>query len=203
MVSLADSAAPYNWQGAHVVTAARSRSQLALRFFVVSATALGIGGALAAGLVRIWPSTSFPRASFPPVFVLSSVALFAGSVFLSQAISAVRREKQARFRRMLLFALIAGAMFVALQTTALNWLIRRQTPEEASTGPGAFVAVFASLHAMHFVVALMFLSFVTVQAWADRYDHEYCWGVTVCAWFWHALGVVWLAVLVVAAIAIR
>jgi heme/copper-type cytochrome/quinol oxidase subunit 3 len=57
------------------------------------------------------------------------------------------------------------------------------------------------LHGMHFVVALLFLCHITVQAMADRYDHEYYWGVTVCAWFWHALGVAWVAILFVMLIA--
>ena len=57
--------------------------------------------------------------------------------------------------------------------------------------------VIAALHGMHFVIALLFLSYVTVQAFADRYDHEYFFGVTVCSWFWHLLAVVWCAILVV------
>ena len=52
-----------------------------------------------------------------------------------------------------------------------------------------------------FVVATLFLSLVAVRTFADRYDHEYYWGVSVVAWFWHALGIVWLAILAVFAIA--
>jgi heme/copper-type cytochrome/quinol oxidase subunit 3 len=63
------------------------------------------------------------------------------------------------------------------------------------TGASPYVAVISALHAVHFVVALMFLVFVTVHAFADRYDHEYYFGVTICSWFWHALGVAWLIVL--------
>jgi len=43
--------------------------------------------------------------------------------------------------------------------------------------------------------------YVTVQALADRYDHEYYWGVTLCAWFWHALGLVWCVILATMGIA--
>jgi hypothetical protein len=38
---------------------------------------------------------------------------------------------------------------------------------------------------------------VTLGALADRYDHEYFWGVSLCAWFWHALGIVWVCILIV------
>jgi hypothetical protein len=57
-----------------------------------------------------------------------------------------------------------------------------------------------ALHAMHFTLALMFLVWVTLGAFADRYDHEYFWGVVVCAWFWHALGIAWGCILIVFAI---
>ena len=63
----------------------------------------------------------------------------------------------------------------------------------------AFVAAFlppcmeCTLHR----VCVLFLCYVTVQALADRYDHEYYWGVSICAWFWHALGIAWVALLFV------
>ena len=93
--------------------------------------------------------------------------------------------------------LTAGTMFVGVQTFALATLIRQQPPSDVETGAAAFAAVFATLHGIHFVVALLFLCYVTVQALADRYDHEYYWGVTVCAYFWHALGIAWVAILFV------
>ncbi len=53
----------------------------------------------------------------------------------------------------------------------------------------------AGLHGVHFVIALLFVAWITVNAFADRYDHEYFGSVTFCAWFWHALGIVWMAIL--------
>jgi heme/copper-type cytochrome/quinol oxidase subunit 3 len=175
-----------------------SRSEFAVRFAVVSALLLILACALAAVLMRIFPiPDGRSPTQFPPAFVVSTILLIVGSISLSRARGYVRRERQLQFRRALLIGLTAGTLFVTTQTYALTWLIRQQRPTEVQVGAGAFVAVIASLHAMHFVVALMFLVFVTVRAFADRYDHEYYWGVTVCTWFWHALGVAWLVVLAV------
>ena len=138
---------------------------------------------------------------FSAAFGLSSILLFSGSVCLHLAVVAVRREKQRRFRRLLKAALVIGGLFVVVQTFALACLIRQQPADEASTGAAAFVAVLAALHGMHFVIALLFLSYITVQALADRYDHEYFWGVRFCGWFWHALGGVWVGILFVMMIA--
>lgn len=154
------------------------------------------------GRAFMWsmPPHLFPEVRFPPTFAASTLTLLWGSGLLSQAVGYVRREKQPEFRRCLCLALFAGGLFCALQMSALSWLIQRQPAAEVQTGDRAFVVVLAALHAMHFLLASMFLIFVTLKAHADRYDHEYFWGVRLCVWFWHGLGVVWLAVLVVVAI---
>lgn len=142
------------------------------------------------------PGLPIPAANqFSTAFLFSTILLFTGSFCLFRAIASVRRERQRQFRRWLKRALFVGTLFVGVQTFALSRLIRQQPPDEVETGAAALAAVFATLHAMHFVVALLFLCYITVQALADRYDHEYYWGVTICAWFWHALGVAWTAIL--------
>ncbi len=178
------------------------RSDFALRFFAASAALLFVALALSSALRALVPADDRHEPTrFHPAFAASTLLLFGGSMTLSRAVAFVKRERQKPFRRSLRGALVCGTLFVGIQTFALSQLIRQQSAEEASTGAGAFVAVVATLHAMHFVVALLCLVYVTLQAFADRYDHEYYWGVTVCAWFWHALGVVWCAVLAVMAIA--
>lgn len=175
-----------------------SRSEFAVRFAVISALLLIVAGALAAVLLRIFPvPTRRPPTQFPPAFLVSTGLLFIGSVSMSRARGFVRRERQQPFRRSLLLSLAAGTLFVTTQTYALTWLIRQQQPSEIVTGATPYVAVMAALHAMHFTIALLFLVYISVQAFADRYDHEYYWGVTVCAWFWHILGVAWMVILVV------
>ena len=179
-----------------------SRSAFAVRFAVVSALLLTLAGLLAAMLLQMFPaSADRSPTQFPPAFLVSTGLLLIGSASLARARGFVRRERQRPFRQYLLLGLAAGTLFVSTQTYALTCLIRQQPPEDVPVGAGAFVAVMAALHGMHFVVALMCLVFVTVQAFADRYDHEYYWGVTICAWFWHILGVVWLLVLAVIGIA--
>lgn len=178
------------------------RSDFALRFFAISATLLFVALSLSSVLLKLSPSDpGRAPTQFPLAFAASTALLCSGSAALSHALGNVRLERQRPFRRSLMLALLAGTLFVGFQTFALSQLIHQQPPEEVQTGVGAFVAVMATLHAMHFVVALLSLVYVTVQALADRYDHEYYWGVTVCTWFWHALGIVWCAILAVMAIA--
>ncbi|MBX3439461.1 MAG: cytochrome c oxidase subunit 3 [Planctomycetaceae bacterium] len=176
-------------------------TRAARRFF---ATVLGVSllAALTEAAVSRAPGLA-PRAPeiFPPAFWISSGLLLGGSILISRALGYVRREKQGPFRWTLVTTLVVGALFVGVQSFGLWTLMPHdRTPQAAQAGVNAFVLMLAALHALHFVVAVLFLSFVTVRAFDDRYDHEYHWGVTVCAWFWHALGVVWIGILAVFAI---
>lgn len=179
-------------------------SLLALRFIFVSVAIYAAAGALAFVLIHWVPSAAVPgRVVFPPVFWFTSVLLALNSGCLQQAVHCVRHERQQPFRRGLICALVAGTLFVGAQSYGLQSLMRNQVAEETQTGANAFIAIMTTLHAMHLSLALLFLIWVTLNALADRYDHEYFWGVRVCAWFWHGLGIVWVCILMMFVIATR
>lgn len=170
-----------------------------MRFFLLAS-----GACATAVLMTVGLSLAFGRPasrvgfSVPPAFAVSTLLLVVGSVAMTKAAGAVRREKQREFRQWLLVALAAGTCFMGVQGYALWWLLPAQRAAgDASLGTTPFVLMLAALHALHLSVAVLFLAFVTTRAQADRYDHEYYWGVSVCAWFWHALGIAWLFVLLV------
>jgi len=176
----------------------------ALRFFHVLVLVFGIAAGAATALIYLLPVFENPlSAALPWAFWVSSGFLLTSSFWQHRSIRAVRREKQTQFRRGMLFALIAGVAFVATQCYGLWSLLQFQprSHEAASTGPQAFVFVLTVLHGMHVSIAIMFLTFVYLKSLMDRYDHEYYWGVTFCAWFWHVLGIVWLAIILVFLIA--
>jgi cytochrome c oxidase subunit 3 len=181
---------------------AREPSTFARRFFWLTLLVFGLGGGLARLLV-VLTGNHVPSniRHMPPAFLLSTCLLFAGSQALHCALAAVRSEKAQLFRWSLIRGLIAGTLFVGIQIYGLWCLIRLQKFEEAATGVNAFIVCLAALHGLHFTVALMFLTYVTIKGFAARYDHEYFWGVQVCTWFWHALGIAWLAILAVMLIA--
>ena len=110
------------------------------------------------------------------------------AAFCSKQCIACAANGSVHFRRSLIGALVAGTLFVGVQSYGLKCLMRNQVADETQTGANAFIAIMVALHAMHLSLALLFLIWVTLNALADRYDHEYFWGVRVCAWFWHGLG---------------
>lgn len=178
-----------------------------LRFFRVCVAVYASVFALTWLLIRFLPGptvVSGGKAVFPPAFLGTTLLLVVISVHLHRAVGFVRREKQQPFRQQMLFGLINGMLFIAVQGYGLSWLLRSQehTHAAASTSANTFVFVLAFLHAVHITVALMFLTLVTLKSHYDRYDHEYYWGVALCGWFWHLLGIVWLAILAVISIAV-
>ena len=182
---------------------AQRQSDSARRFFIVAVGVFAAGGLLASVLIALArPLHNAERVSFPVAFLLSTGLLVAGSVCLQRALSCVRLERQGPFRAAMLGALVAGTLFVGVQSFGLWCMLQAPLGAEASTGSGAFTFVLTVLHGMHLSVALLFLTYVTVRAFAGRYDHEYYWGVTCCTFFWHVLLVVWLAILTVFAIAL-
>ena len=174
---------------------------LARRFFVLSLGLLVAAILIAKIGVRWFGDEPPARSVMPMPFWISTAFLFAGSVTLQRAAWLVRVQQIEPFRRWLMLSLTAGTLFVGLQSCGLWRLIQNQTPvgqsipNSAETGANAFVVMVAGLHGVHFVVALLFVAWITVNAYADRYDHEYSWGVSFCAWFWHTLGILWLVIL--------
>ena len=178
-------------------------SQMAVRFFLVAAGAYAVAGGLAAGLIGLHHGPSRDDAlTLPPAFLASTLLPWTTSIALMRAVAHVRIERQRAFRHNLLAALASGVLFLGMQSFGMWCLLANERIHRASAAnEHAFTFMFTALHGLHVTVAMLFLSFVAVQALADRYDHEYHWGVSLCGWFWHALGAVWLAILAVFVIA--
>ncbi|MCA8993769.1 MAG: cytochrome c oxidase subunit 3 [Planctomycetaceae bacterium] len=180
-------------------------SRQTLHFFVVAATALALAGAIARGLMSVFPQRAATvELQFSNVFWVTSLLLVFGSLSLETALHYVRVEKQAPFRRWLIVGLTFGVLFMGVQTFAIwSMFPPNRTAEDASMESTAFALTIAALHAIHFFVAVLFVSWVTARTWSNRYDHEYHWGVRFCAWFWHALGVIWMVILLLFCIVSR
>jgi cytochrome c oxidase subunit 3 len=179
-------------------------SRLAVHFILAAAGVYVVAGAFAGLLIHFLPGErAASETAFPRAFWVTTALLLAGSAALQRGIGFVRREKQPAFRRSLLAALVLGTLFVGVQSYGLACMVRNQVAEEVQTGVNAFLTIFCTLHAMHFTLALLFLIWVTLNAFHDRYDHEYSWGVAFCAWFWHGLGIAWCVILMAFLIAVR
>lgn len=178
---------------------AENQSKMARRFILGSLLQAGVSIGLTLLLAVInEPPEQTDRPELPAAFMWGTVFLAVGSWYLHGALHQVRRERQRGFRRMLVLALLAAVLFVGIQAYGL-WGFVNATKDYRNTqlNSHGFVFMFVALHAMHFLLAQSVLLWVTLAAFHDRYDHEYYFGVAVAAWFWHLLGIVWVAILCV------
>jgi len=175
-------------------------SKFALRFFWVAASLFGAAGLIAFGLSRL---AAPPRAPgqfiIPAAFAFSTVLLILCSVAQARGLAAVRRERQPQFRRDMLWGLACGTAFVGVQVFGMWCIVQNlrlhQNAGEAQLGATSLVMGAAAMHALHVIVALLVMTYVTLRALGDRYDHEYSFGVAACAWFWHILAILWVFIL--------
>lgn len=175
-------------------------SRLAVGWFVATAGVLGVAGLCGLGIAAAVGPPG-PRA-LPAAFLASTLLLAIVGGGLAKAEGYARRERQPRLRAGLAVSLAAAALFLAVQGMALAGLLRQMTPADAAIGPRTFVFVATALHALHVAAATLWLVYVALHGFAGRYDHEYRFGLTACGWCWHALGIVWLAILAAFAVAV-
>ena len=183
---------------------ASGHSRLARRVIVTALLVLLIAAAILGLLTTLFGRLNHSgQFWFPPAFGVSSLLLLAGSVSQQRAIAFVRLERQRPFRVWLAVGLLCGTLFLGIQAYGLWTLLPgERSVADASLGVTPFVLMLAALHAAHLSLCVLFQVFVFLQALEDRYDHEYYWGVSVCACFWHLLGIAWLFILVIFAIAL-
>lgn len=178
-------------------------SQQALHFFALAIASLTTA-ALMTWSLSSWfgKLTEKPEVIFPPAFLVSTALVGFGSFALTAALQYVRRERQREFRFWLLLSLLTGTLFMGVQGFAL-WSIfpEIRTRDSATVDSLAFILCLTALHCLHLLIGTLFVAFIISRSWANRYDHEYYWGVRICVWFWHFLFIVWLAIMAIISIA--
>ena len=161
----------------------------------VAATTLVVAAVLAAG-ASVAAIIGIPgRRELPGLFLLSTALLVVVSVGLAKSEEFAKRERQAKLHHALLVCLAAALAFLVVQALALNGLVQEIAPKESAVGPAAFIFAAIALHALHVAAGVLWLIYVTLRGFAGSYDHESRLGLTLCAWCWHALGVVWIVIL--------
>ena len=141
-------------------------------------------------------------AAIPLAFVLAAGCLSLVSFAFFRAVQEVRRERQRRYRRWLLVAVGGCVLFASLQSFGLYGILPpdRDLMQQTS-GLNAFLIAVVTMHGLIVAGAFLLTSRVVVETFADRYDHEYYVGVQACAMLWYGLGITWLLVLMVLAVA--
>lgn len=131
----------------------------------------------------LWPPPyieSFPL-TLPSI---STLTIAISSLFLTKAFNAFRNEKLADFKFFWFLGIITGVFFGILQFIALkNWMTFDVRGHVYSSSV-AFLILFHGIHFTFGLGGLLWKFFRPANAQSLR----------LWSWFWHFLGVVWLAI---------
>lgn len=119
----------------------------------------------------------------------STVLIALTSLSIWQAQLAVRKNLLEAVKRWLWVAGVLASLF--LLTQAANWF-EMQPPNDA---PSLYLSTFyilTGVHALHVIGGFVPLGFVVHHASKLQYSSSRHEGLSLCAQYWHYLGVVWL-----------
>jgi heme/copper-type cytochrome/quinol oxidase subunit 3 len=120
----------------------------------------------------------------------NTLVLLVSSATMWRAESGMREGETGRLGRGLLLTLILGAVFLSVQLVEY-----RSLPFSPLTDAhGSLFYVITGFHSAHVTVGLLMIAVVLVRSWLGHFRTGHHQAVTVTAWYWHFVDVVWLAV---------
>ena len=132
------------------------------------------------------------------VFEMPSVAVQT-ALLLTSSFCCGLATLAAAARRLLWFQLamcatgVLGAAFILLEAREFLRLIAEGNGPDRSAFLSAFFAL-VGLHGLHVTVGLLWLATMMAQVWAKGWRDDIARRVLCFALFWHALGIIWVAV---------
>jgi heme/copper-type cytochrome/quinol oxidase subunit 3 len=136
--------------------------------------------------------TGWPPAGPPSLHLAlpNTLVLLASSATMWRAESGIRAGETSWLGRGLLLTLILGAVFLSVQIVEY-----RSLPFSPQTDAhGSLFYVITGFHSAHVAVGLLMIAVVLVRSWLGHFRMGRHLAVTVTAWYWHFVDVVWLAV---------
>jgi len=164
--------------------------------FLVSLGVLFAASLVAVGITRAqafrWHTDEMP--ALPAGLALSTLILLALSATLERARASARLNRSIAMERALWASLFLAACFLLSQSA--NWvhMARGYRVSHPTLYPFTF-HVLTGLHALHVAGGMLPLGWVMRRAGRQEYSSSRFEGLTLCAWYWHFLGVVWLVLL--------
>ena len=211
----------------HRMTLPSQRQELGAVIFLISLGTFFVFTLLGYLIIRGIKIPSYDQISekLPLSFWLSTPFLLIGSHFLFRAVRAVKREKIARFKTLILLSTFMAILFVGLQSQGIAEMFKRFNPayghesyQPVEYSPNmngsnnetmppevlaaireamqtSMIGVLVGVHILHFVGGIIFLGYLLYHAFKGRYDHECHTSVKLTAYYWRMLDVVWVCML--------
>lgn len=120
---------------------------------------------------------------------LSTLLIALTSLVIWQAQIAVKKNLLESLKRWLYAAGVLASLFLLTQSS--NWFVMRPPSDSNSLYLATFF-ILTGVHALHVIGGYVPLGFVIYHAQRQHYTSSSHEGLTLCAQYWHYLGVVWV-----------
>lgn len=131
----------------------------------------------------------------PALMWLNTAVLIGSSLALQAAVVAARNGQAKATRLALAIAGLTASAFLAGQLVA--WQAMAASGYFLSTNPAnSFFYLLTGLHGLHILGGLVALARTAGRAWGGAAAGELRLGLELCALYWHALLVIWIALFV-------
>jgi cytochrome c oxidase subunit III len=161
------------------------------------ADAMTFGAAIAAyGALRIgnmnWPTPS-TILGIPSTAVMTFI-LICSSLTMVEALSAIRRDDQAGFRKFLFLTVLGGIAFLGLQAREWTHLIATEGLSIKTSLFSATFFILTGFHGCHVFGGVVLLTVILLRGMAGKINQAKYGLVEVAGLYWHFVDLVWILI---------
>lgn len=128
----------------------------------------------------------------PPIFWVTTGILLLSSVTMHLAFLSAKKDAIGMVRGYMVITSLLGLSFLVTQFYSWVYLVNINVYFSGNNVAGSFLYVLTGLHALHLVSAIIFLIWITVDAFRYRVHAKNLLSIELCATYWHFLDGLWV-----------
>ena len=162
-------------------------------YFAMGSMVMLFGGLTSAYVVR-HAEGNWLHFDMPPPFYFSTALILLSSIFMTMAVSAVKKDNYALIQKTLGVTFLLGIAFMICQFIGWSELTTQKVffAGKDSNASGSFFYVLTGLHLAHLVGGMLYLLAVNIQSLKKKYNAQNYLSLQLCATYWHFLGGLWI-----------
>jgi cytochrome c oxidase subunit III len=165
-----------------------------ITMLVILAAIVMMFAALSSAYIVLSSAENRQHVRMPPMFLLSTAIIIISSATLERAKRSLNWFESSRYTRWLTITLALGLVFLVSQL--LGWRELARSGVYFSGHPDStFFYLFTGVHGVHLIGGislLLYLVFKSSSLLRGNDSEKARTGVTVVAWYWHTMDVLWL-----------